>query len=173
MTSAVVLLIASFLPWAVARFDIVTIQSASGIGDTRGVASAGLALASALTWLVAALRWPPRRIRLVAVAVCAMAVADLAVLLSVAVDLKGLSGFDHVDFNLVAVTPGGGLILALLAAMALLGLSIARVVGTRSRAATMGAQPAGSPPPGWYPDPQGQHRLRWWTGTGWTDHVTG
>ncbi|MSW84519.1 MAG: DUF2510 domain-containing protein [Actinobacteria bacterium] len=23
----------------------------------------------------------------------------------------------------------------------------------------------------WYPDPQGLHRLRYWDGTAWTDHI--
>lgn len=29
---------------------------------------------------------------------------------------------------------------------------------------------ADAPRPGWYPDPTGDHRLRWWDGTDWTDH---
>lgn len=29
---------------------------------------------------------------------------------------------------------------------------------------------ADAPPPGWYPDPAGGPRLRWWEGTDWTDH---
>lgn len=29
---------------------------------------------------------------------------------------------------------------------------------------------ADAPPPGWYPDPTGPQRLRWWDGTDWTDH---
>ncbi len=36
------------------------------------------------------------------------------------------------------------------------------------------AEPAGataSPPKGWYPDPAGDARLRWWNGSAWTDHV--
>jgi hypothetical protein len=27
------------------------------------------------------------------------------------------------------------------------------------------------PPPGWHPDPSGQHSLRYWDGTQWTDHT--
>ncbi|MGD0394431.1 MAG: DUF2510 domain-containing protein [Acidimicrobiales bacterium] len=26
-------------------------------------------------------------------------------------------------------------------------------------------------PPGWYPDPSGQHRLRWWDGTQWGEQT--
>ncbi|MCP9622161.1 DUF2510 domain-containing protein [Nocardia otitidiscaviarum] len=26
------------------------------------------------------------------------------------------------------------------------------------------------PPPGWYPDPSGIARLRWWDGVRWTEH---
>jgi hypothetical protein len=27
------------------------------------------------------------------------------------------------------------------------------------------------PPPGWYPDPEGRGGARWWSGTGWTQHI--
>jgi hypothetical protein len=26
-------------------------------------------------------------------------------------------------------------------------------------------------PPGWHPDPSGHHRLRWWDGARWTEHI--
>ena len=32
-------------------------------------------------------------------------------------------------------------------------------------------QPYPTAPPGWHPDPSGQHRLRWWDGTQWTEHT--
>lgn len=37
-------------------------------------------------------------------------------------------------------------------------------------------QPPPAPAPGyvgaqWFPDPSGEHRLRWWDGNRWTDHV--
>lgn len=28
-----------------------------------------------------------------------------------------------------------------------------------------------APPPGWYPDPSGQHSARWWDGNTWTEHT--
>ena len=36
-----------------------------------------------------------------------------------------------------------------------------------------GAEPAvaAGPAPGWFPDPQGEARLRWWDGSRWTDHT--
>jgi hypothetical protein len=46
--------------------------------------------------------------------------------------------------------------------------------GQGGGAAAPPPQPAQStgPPPGWYPDPQGQARLRYWDGTAWTEQTS-
>lgn len=36
---------------------------------------------------------------------------------------------------------------------------------------TAAAPPTTPPAAGWYPDPHGHARLRWWDGEGWTDHT--
>ena len=35
----------------------------------------------------------------------------------------------------------------------------------------VGPMPAAGPVPGWYPDPHGRHRHRYWDGAAWTEHV--
>ena len=37
--------------------------------------------------------------------------------------------------------------------------------------AAQAAAPTAAQPAGWYADPQGEARLRWWDGTQWTPHV--
>ena len=44
--------------------------------------------------------------------------------------------------------------------------------GAEPAAAAQPAQSSG-PPAGWYPDPQGQARLRYWDGNAWTDQTSG
>jgi len=34
-----------------------------------------------------------------------------------------------------------------------------------------GGRPPDLPPAGWYPDPAGTARERWWDGRGWSDHI--
>lgn len=48
-------------------------------------------------------------------------------------------------------------------------------LGPTSRATAGGAQPPPPPaaPPAWAPDPYQRHRLRYWDGAGWTEHVVG
>jgi hypothetical protein len=35
-----------------------------------------------------------------------------------------------------------------------------------------GTDPAASIPPGWFADPSGEQRMRWWDGVQWTEHVS-
>jgi hypothetical protein len=44
--------------------------------------------------------------------------------------------------------------------------------GWQPSAAAMGYPMTGTAPPGWLPDPSGQHRYRWWDGANWTEHVS-
>jgi hypothetical protein len=37
---------------------------------------------------------------------------------------------------------------------------------------TTGIESATAPAPGWYPDPAGPGNMRWWSGDGWTEHLS-
>jgi hypothetical protein len=54
------------------------------------------------------------------------------------------------------------------------GAGAAGVPGAGAGGAPAASQPAQSsgPPPGWYPDPQGQARLRYWDGNAWTEQTS-
>ena len=51
--------------------------------------------------------------------------------------------------------------------------TVAVPTGAPSTAPVPGAPPTSPPasPPAWHPDPHGQHRLRYWDGSAWTDHT--
>ena len=51
------------------------------------------------------------------------------------------------------------------------GRPIAEVVPPAPAATTPAATALTQQPAGWYADPQGQARLRWWDGSAWTEHV--
>ena len=52
------------------------------------------------------------------------------------------------------------------------GTPSAGVGPTAATGAGAASAGAGGPPAGWYPDPQGQARLRYWDGAGWTDQTS-
>ncbi len=83
----------------------------------------------------------------------------------------------------IIATAGGGLLF--LGGIVLLIVGLARRSSAR-RAATLRYAPVGTSPPmpaptapptpvvapaGWFPDPHGQRRLRYWDGTIWTEHT--
>ncbi len=82
------------------------------------------------------------------------------------------------------LSAGWGIWLDLLAAIALLVLCVLIAMAVRSAPspaaaplaagpqAPASAAPAATVPAGWYEDPSGRFRLRWWDGTAWTDHTS-
>lgn len=66
-----------------------------------------------------------------------------------------------------------GAYLGLIAALAVLGGGL--VLAAPERHARVDAPPSGAgdapPLPGWYPDPRGEARLRFWDGAAWTEQA--
>jgi hypothetical protein len=65
-------------------------------------------------------------------------------------------------------TPPGGVPAATPGA----GAGAAGGVGAPGSAGTAPGGAGGGPPAGWYPDPQGQARLRYWDGAAWTEQTS-
>jgi hypothetical protein len=59
-------------------------------------------------------------------------------------------------------------VLAMLLGTAGLVVLVVSLVSGRRRPAT-----PGGPAPGWFPDPTGSARLRWWNGSQWTENISG
>ncbi|HZQ57974.1 MAG TPA: DUF2510 domain-containing protein [Acidimicrobiales bacterium] len=69
----------------------------------------------------------------------------------------------HGFLGLFAVAALGGLLV-------LTGLVLVVVGAVRRGRAPSRPGPWGGTPAGWYPDPSGQARVRWWDGARWTEH---
>ncbi len=67
------------------------------------------------------------------------------------------------------IQPGWGLWLVLVASAVLAATCIALL--TRPPARQAPEPQAAAPEPGWYPDPQGEGRLRYWNGRMWTPQI--
>src|SRR5580658_501813 len=109
----------------------------------------------------------------------------LAFLAGVAIsgyDMSNLSGSLSTGIVQVDVTPGFGLWFCLIGsiagAVATWYAAFRGPVRAGPLATTMAAgMPTGlqapmPPPRGWFPDPRGQHRFRWYDGTRWTESVS-
>ena len=75
--------------------------------------------------------------------------------------------------KLAGGTPSGihGTIGAESAPTSALGAGGAAPAAAAAAPAGQAAPPSGGQAPGWYSDPQGQKRLRYWDGSAWTEHT--
>ena len=180
LASAALMVVGGFAPWA-SVLEVLSVSGTDG-GDGwflifGGVIAGGLLIVRFVT--------ESRRIWFLVVS---LVLALLCVLVSIVdlVDIAGLAeGEGGIDLS-DAVSAEWGLYLSLLASISLAAASIAWLVAGRGQApaqqpATAGAPAAfGAPaasaqpsatPADWYPDPQGQKRLRYWDGAAWTEHT--
>ncbi len=179
LASAALMVVGGFGPWA-SVLEVLTVSGTDG-GDGwflifGGVIAAGLLIVRFVT--------ESRRIWFLVVS---LVLALLCVLVSI-VDLADIAGLAEgeggIDLS-EAVSAEWGLYLSLLSSISLAAACIAWLVAGRGQApvpqpagvapAAFGtpaapAQPAATPAD-WYPDPQGQKRLRYWDGIAWTEHT--
>ncbi len=172
----VLLVVGSLLSWATVSAGGESVRGVTGTTSGKGIFTLLVGVVAAAVWLSTMQQdhgrpGHVRSVRGVAIGLAVAAGVELIVLLTVLSDLRRLSAVTQTfSFGGVSVDPGPGLILALVADLGLLATSIAVIA--RSGAAKSG--PVGrQAPAGWYPDPSGQRRLRWWNGTGWSDHQAG
>ncbi len=190
--ACVALVVGAFGTWIDQSLTLGSVsleRSLSGTSGGRdGVVVIVLALIAAAL-VAAGLRggaralWPPITAGILGLLALATVVADIADI----ADKRTLSA-------------GWGIWLDLMAALALVALCTLLAFAARAAAAagppaapaapaSAAAMPVGGPAPGqapaplpdapaatvpagWYGDPSGSYRLRWWDGTAWTDHTS-
>ena len=80
----------------------------------------------------------------------------------------------HHNLGWILTAVAGGLLLVVGCVMLVVGLLRRNSAHRATLAASGPVAPVTltGPPPAWHPDPTGEHRLRWWDGTRWTEHTS-
>jgi hypothetical protein len=177
LASAGLMVVGGFGPWAEV-LDVLTVSGTEGDGwflIVGGIAAACLVIIRHVTESRA--RWF-LIVSLVLAVICVLVtIVDLA-------DIEGMASGEAALFD-EAVSASWGIYVALIASLSLLAAMIVSLVQSRggapAQAAVVGGPPGGafSPhapaaaatPAGWYADPKGERRLRYWDGAAWTAHV--
>jgi len=180
VVAAFLVLVGSFLPWATISF--LGEMSMSGM---EGDGKITFVLAIAAGVLIGLWKRP--------LVLVAAGVAGLAALIAL-IDLIDVGRVAGDLGGFIEVSPGFGLILTLLAALATValavlgqaqlakdgqaGIDIARLTSGGPVPTTSlppqpqaPAAPVAAVPAGWHPDPYGGGGLRYWDGARWTEHV--